>query len=515
MYNNPRKILYFIYGAYLTISACANMVTPTGGLKDIEPPQVLKSKPTNKSTNFNQKNIEITFDEYINLKDIQNQFIISPSNIEANIRKDGKKLKIELSDLPKENTTYILNFGDAISDYTENNVSKDFKFIFSTAETIDSLSISGNILDAFKLEPIKDVMICLYTTINNDSIVYKQKPDYTVRTDESGNFKFSNLKRNSYKIFAIKEENNNKVFDSQDEQIAFIDTIIKLEKNTQLSNLKLFQEIPKVKKLKSKNINYQKVELIYNKQNNATLINLHPKIDTVIYSENKDTITVYYTENADSTALYISEDHKTDTIQIKFAKSLKKSNLNISIDPKIINNVVRISANDLFTVVKKDSISLYEDSIKVIFKLERVSHNKYDLVYNFNTEKKYYLTICDSAFRSFQYNYNKKLSQNLNFINAEDYGNLTISPLEDLTIIYELLNEKNEVVKRTMSTNKVIIYTNLNPGTYRIRMIYDSNGNKKWDTGNYVTKKQAERVEYYAKSIKIRANWDLEIVLIP
>ena len=124
----PKKFIFFIYSTYFLLSACANMVNPSGGLKDEQAPQLLKSKPELNSTNFNSKSIELTFNEYINLKDIQNEFIISPSNIEAEVKKDGKKLKIELSENPKENTTYILNFGNAISDYTENNIYKDFKF---------------------------------------------------------------------------------------------------------------------------------------------------------------------------------------------------------------------------------------------------------------------------------------------------------------------------------------------------------------------------------------------------
>lgn len=491
------------------------MVTPSGGLKDIDAPQVLKSKPSQNSTNFNEKSIEITFDEYINLKDINSEFIISPSNIEAEVKKDGKKLKIELSEYPKENTTYILNFGNAISDYTENNISKDFKFIFSSGNTIDSLSLSGNILNSFTLESVKDVIICLYTDCTYDSIVYKKKPDYTVRTDETGKFRFTNLKSNKYKLFAIKEENNNKIFDSQDEEIAFSDTIINLYQNTQIFDMKIFKEKATKRKLVSKDFSYQKVELVFNKENNINLINVHPKIDTIIYSANKDTINVYYTENTDSTGLYLEEENKIDTIKVKFAKSLKKRDINIAINPIINNNKVLISTYDLIELNEIDSIKLFEDSIPVMFKLEKSNYNKYVLNYNFDINKKYNLIISDSAFISFQNNYNKKIKSNLNFINPEDYGTLSIKPLNNDSIIYELLNDKNEVIKTNINVKGTIIHTNLSPGTYRIRMIYDSNKNRKWDTGNYLENIQPEKIVYYNNPIKIRANWDLEIILIP
>jgi uncharacterized protein (DUF2141 family) len=495
--------------------SCANMISPSGGLKDIDPPKLLKSKPQNNSNNTNTRSIELVFDEYINLKDIQNQFIISPSNIEAEIKKDGKKLKIELSAKPSENTTYILNFGDAISDYTEGNVAKDFKFIFSTGNEIDSLSLSGNILDAFTLDAVKDVIVCLYSDSLNDSVVYKKKPDYTVRTDQDGKFRFTNLKNNKYKFFAIKEENNNKIFDTQEEQIAFIDTLINLSENKQIQNIKLFKEEAKKRKLLSKEITYQKVELIFNKENNIELINLHSKIDTVIYSNKKDTIAVYYTENADSTSLFLSENSIIDTVKIKFPKNLKRRELNITADSKIKNNSVTISTYDLFDINKKDSIILYEDSTKVLYNIEKIKYNKYLVQYPFNPEKKYNLYIADSSFVSFQKMYSKKISNNLTFTNPEDYGNLSIKATPNPLIIYELLNEKNEVIDRTKNSTGIIKHEMLAPGTYRLRMVYDSNNNNKWDTGKYDSKNQPEKVEYYTNPIKIRANWDLEIELIP
>lgn len=490
------------------------MVSPSGGEKDITSPALIKSTPKENSTNFKDKNIELVFDEYINLKDIQNQFIISPSDITAEVKKDGKKIKIELSENPKENTTYILNFGDAISDYTENNITKDFKFIFSTSEKVDSLSISGNVLDAYKLEPISDAVVCLYTTTDSDSLVYKKKPNYTVRTNKTGEFKFTNLKSNTYKLFVLLEENNNKIFDSQEESIAFIDTNIQLMNNSQLMNILMFKEEPLKRKLLSKNISYQKVELIYNKENKIELIDLHSKIDTVIYSEKRDSINIYYTENADSTSIYLKEDDKIDTLKIKFPKNLKRKDFVLNVENKINLNSIGINSYDLFDVYTIDSMLLFEDSVNVKYTLDKISYNKFKLNYEFDPTKKYYLTIADSTFKSFQNTYNNKNQTTITFKNEEDFGTLTIYTDGNENKIYELLNDKNEVVKRT-SKIKDIQYKYILPGTYRLRIILDSNKNGKWDTGNYLKSIQPEKIEYYLNPIKIRANWDLEIKLIP
>ncbi len=489
------------------------MVSPTGGQKDEVAPILLKSKPKNLSTNFNGKKIELTFNEYISLKDIQNQLIVSPGDVTVEVKKKGKVITLELDKTPKENATYIINFGDAITDYTENNITKDFKYIFSTADVIDSLQISGHIVDAIKKEKVKDVIICLYNTFE-DSVVYKRKPDYTVRSNENGIFLFTNLKAGTYKLFFIKESNNNKIYDSQEEEIGFIDSTLTLQKNLKLNELILFTEKPTQRKLLTKSISYQKVELLFNKKNNIELIGLDKSIDTIIYSKNKDSIIVYYKAMPDTSFLYISENNKTDTIKIKFPKSAKKGDFVIAAENKIIGNNLLIKSYDLFTINQLDSLTLYEDSIKVKFSLTKTSFNNFILNYNFNKEKSYILKIADSVFKSYQGNYNKEIYSRVTFYKEEELGTLKINEVQKNNI-YELLNEQNEVVRRSVIKDETTIeYKNLLPGSYRLKIISDINKNGIWDTGNYLQKIQPEKIIYYNNPIKVRANWDLEIQLL-
>ena len=499
----------------MSFFSCANMINPTGGPKDTTSPYLISSNPSINSTNVSTREIILTFNEFIDLKNIQNEFIISPGNINADIKKDGKKLKISLNEKPAENTTYILNFGNSIMDYTENNIAKDFKFIFSSGSNIDSLSISGNLLDAYKLEPVKDALVCLYINPENDSVVYKRKPDYTVRSNDLGVFKFTNLKDNNYKLFALLEENNNKLFDSENEQIAFIDTIIKLKKNIQLSDLKMFKEIPNKKKLINKSITYQKIELNYNKANNTKIKPIDNTIDTIVYSNNSDSISIYFTKRLDSTQVITYDGNKMDTLNIKFPKNLKKKDFNIVIDNKIYGQNVIINSSDFFKLNNKDSVILYEDSQKVNYILKRNNYNSYLLNYPFVIDKKYELYIGDSSFISYDYLKNKRLKSNLNFRKIDEYGSININLSEVNNIIYELINEKNETVRRTKNASSPINYSMLIPGTYKLRLIYDDNNNGIWDTGHYLKKIQAEKVSYYINPIKVRANWDLEINLIP
>ena len=144
--KHPIFVLILLSTLFYT---CANMVVPNGGPKDVKSPVVKKSSPKNRSNNFHADKVEIEFDEYIVLKDIQNQFIMSPGNIKTEINKKGKKVEVVFKDALDSNTTYILNFGNGISDFTENNIYKDFKFIFSTGVEIDTLKLSGRLIDAF------------------------------------------------------------------------------------------------------------------------------------------------------------------------------------------------------------------------------------------------------------------------------------------------------------------------------------------------------------------------------
>lgn len=502
--------------ALFIITSCANMVNPNGGEKDIKPPVLVKSNPKNFSTNSSTTKIELNFDEYLNLKDIQSQLIISPGDISVEVSKRGKNLLLELSKKPADNTTYIINFGDAISDYTENNIAKDFKFIFSTGSDIDSLTLKGSVVNAISKEFVKDIIVCLYTDTINDSVVYKQKPEYTVRSNENGQFSLTNLRANKYRIFAIKETNNNKLFDSQEEEIAFIDTSINLTSDSKVGELLMFTEKPKDRKLINKDISYKKVLLTYNKETSIDLINKNEEIDTIVYSNKKDSILVYYNTMPDTSYLYVKENNKIDTIKVKFPKSIKKKEFNVNVDNKIFGNDIIIKSSDKFSLINSDSLILKEDSLNVKYKVEQLNYNNFRLSYNFDKEKKYTLFLKDSVFNSYQGTKNKGLNYNINFYRDEDVGTLKIKSNYKEPIILELLNERNDIIRRTIChENKETEYKNLIAGTYKLRIVFDANKNKVWDTGNYLRKIQPEKIIYQSNPIKIRANWDLELEINP
>jgi len=204
---------------------CAKVGSPVGGPKDEDPPVIIDSRPENYSTEFNVNKIELTFNEFIQLKNILNELITSPPFDETPLTKlKGKSLVIELNNDLKDSTTYTLNFGNAIVDNNEGNPLSNFEFVFSTGDHVDSLSVTGKLVDAFNLQADKEpVFIMIYDNLK-DSVPYLEIPSYIGKTNQDGTFAINNIKSDTFRIFALKDANSNLLFDQNSEYISFIDT---------------------------------------------------------------------------------------------------------------------------------------------------------------------------------------------------------------------------------------------------------------------------------------------------
>ncbi|MCD6178928.1 MAG: Ig-like domain-containing protein [Bacteroidales bacterium] len=225
-----------VFVSFLIVVSCANPVAPTGGPKDETPPEFLGSDPVNRSRNFNTDRIDLAFDEFVVLEDLNQQLLISPPMKEKlDVKTKGKGVRIDFDkeESLAENTTYTIYFGDAIVDLHEKNPLSNFQYVFSTGADIDSLSIRGKVLSAEYLLPATDVFVCLYLD-NNDTIVFdsmpqKVRPYYVAKTNEEGTFEINNIKNDHYLIFAVKDANANYFNDMPNEAIAFALDLIKPE----------------------------------------------------------------------------------------------------------------------------------------------------------------------------------------------------------------------------------------------------------------------------------------------
>ncbi len=221
------RIIHFaVVPSIFLVWSCANPVAPTGGPKDETPPVVLSSEPLNRSVNFTGKEIRLTFDEFVQVKNTNEQVVISPpfkKNPEYQIR--GKSVVIRFDDTLKSHTTYTLFFGESISDITESNPLVNYWCVFSTGPVIDSLSLKGTVRNAFTLMPEENVLVMLYEPAG-DSVPYKERPFYVSRSNKEGQFRFYNLRNQPLQLFALKESNGNYLYDAVNEWIAFSDTLV-------------------------------------------------------------------------------------------------------------------------------------------------------------------------------------------------------------------------------------------------------------------------------------------------
>src|SRR5258706_1729899 len=287
--------------------SCATQVAPTGGAKDTIPPAVVRQVPDSFSTHFHSKDIAITFDEYIQLDKLNEQLVISPPLSEMpDIKVKNKTLLIHFDDTLKQNKTYTFNFGSAIKDIAENNALENFQYVFSTGAAVDTEHISGRVVNAFTMEPEKGVLVMLYDG-QNDSLPYLDKPSYFSKTKENGSFLIKNISKGDYKIFALKETNNNYLFDSKDESIAFADSLI--PSGTDSVKLRLFTETLPQRLIRANAMEPGRLIFVFQRPMDSlqyALLSGNPEIFVEEYSADRDTILVWYKNiTADSLSLKI------------------------------------------------------------------------------------------------------------------------------------------------------------------------------------------------------------------
>jgi hypothetical protein len=527
------KCFFFSALSLFSIS-CANQVAPQGGVKDVKPPKVTRSVPENFSTGFNSKKIQITFDEYIQLKELNSQLIISPPLAKIPVTKIRQKtLSIELNDTLNPNTTYTMNFGNAILDNNEGNPLEDFQYVFSTGAIIDSLKISGKVENAFDKKTEKGTFVMLYKE-NEDSLPFKKRPDYFTKTNDKGVFQITNIAPASYKIFALKESNADYLFNSADESIAFLDTTVKADsKNIQL---RLFTEKPKQHILKSYSEEPGKAVILFARPSldmhyHFISDSLKSDLAFIEESKNKDTITYWYRNmNLDSLVLFFS-DGKTihDTVSIRLfkneGKTFSKKKSALSIMPNFKNGEpFDLHKNPVFQfnhpVTKWDftKIHLVEDSVPlnnltVIF--NDTLRKSITIQHAWKEKANYKIFIPPGTFTDIFGLNNDTLITSFKMRQLADYGTLALKvkvPFRNTRYIMQLIDDKENVYRSSLiHTDTTLSYDFLDPKVYRLKVIEDINANGVWDTGDYLKKIQPEKTMYYPETITIRANWDVDV----
>ncbi|MBL7807931.1 MAG: Ig-like domain-containing protein [Saprospiraceae bacterium] len=557
----------------LALASCARQGAPAGGPKDTRPPQVdsLHSTP-NFTTRFDQRTIELKFDEWVVLSDVTTQIVISPPLAKRpEVLLKGRKvvLTFDKNEVLRPNTTYTINYGTSVKDLHEGNPAKDLRFVFSTGEFIDSLGFSGQVVDAFTGEPVDNISVLLHENLA-DTAVRKERPYYFTRTDKSGQYRFQNLRSGVFQVVAIEDTDQNLKWDGEIEKIAFQEPSILISDSLKgLVALKLFKNQPKYRMQSQQTGRYGQAKLVFNGP--IDKLNLQwqtPPGAKVLLESAKDSLYLWYDLPTDTSwNMLVSHPEwvrldsasgqnlpYTDTIRVKKiarADFMEKHQLGFSDvtavgsaptgrgrsqgapapvakpaqqPTKTMNQIsgqpAILSFNYPLQTIDTSLWQLWLDTVQVkkfVVRADTLHPGKCELVTDWKQGKTYMLTLLPGAITDF---WGKPLADTLrrNFAITEEkqLGALTVN-LEKLqpgmSYVFELMNNNNPETRRAFTADAdthQLMFTLLPVATYTGRLLEDQNNNGRWDTGNFYLKRQPERI-FSKKLDPLRANWSLDV----
>ena len=512
----------------LTAINCANRGSIGGGPKDVTPPEIIKTVPENYSTNFTANEIRIYFNEYVKVKNLQKQLIISPPmNTQPEVTplsSASEYIKIKIFDTLKPNTTYAFNFGNSIVDNNEENPYEYYRYVFSTGDYIDSLNVKGSVIDALNRTTESFISVHLYEVDSTytDSIIYKEKPKYVTNTlDSTTNFTIENLKAGTYRLIALKDNNNNNLYEQKSDKIGFFEDYITVPDTSANYQLKVFKEDLDYKAFKPRLVAGEKIAFGYQGDYTKTKIDVLSKVPEdfkfrIVKEQDTDTLNYFYypkLEDTDSLIFKVQNDKIIDTFTVKLKDNLKDS-LNLRAEPIntiAINESFKLKANIPITKVNKDNISIMDkDSVFIDFdtKLDTLL-NHLEIKFAKEDKSQYKITILPETVTDFFENTNDSLNYNLQTPDPDALGEARVL-VKNATypILVQLVNDKSEVKYEKYSTKpEPLDFFYVKPGKYYLRVVFDSNKNGKYDTGDFLRKIQPERVSYRKKEVEIRVGW--------
>ena len=526
-----KTYLYLLGGTLLLLwAACARVGSPTGGEQDKTPPKVVKTIPPNESVNFTGNRIRIYFDEFVTLRDIRKQLIISPPLAYfPEITPSGnasKYINIKILDTLRPNTTYTFNFGKSIQDNNEGNPLSFYTYTFSTGNTIDSLTLKGSIKDALrpKAENFVNVMLYEMGEKYSDSVVYKQRPIYVVNTlDSLTTFELSHLKAGKYMLVGMKDKDNNYLFDPKTDKIGFHPTPITIPTDSSYT-LSLFKEVPQTQASRPFQSGEQRISIGYQGEKDSIQVTPLPPFPAdwkwVIEKEpTKDTLWLWYHPKVEDSLKLIVKSNRADTTKVNLRK-MKPEKWKITPEFKGISPTeeeIVLSSNTPIRAFNKEAIKLIvgKDSTEVGFE-PIFTPNTSQITFKVKVkEGEKYLFKAFNAFENFFGQKSDTLQESFSAKKAEDFGSLKLTFRDNISLpfIIELTDKDAKKVlyeQYVEQTSPTYNFPFVKAGNYRLRVIEDRNRNRKWDTGNFLGRLLPEPVHYFSKEIELRANWEVE-----
>lgn len=606
-----KKILYkhrlawVVSSLCLLLTGCANRgIGPQGGPKDTIPPVVVKETPANGSNHFKDKKIEILFNEYLQLDNVQANLLVSPpQQVPPDVKAQGKKVVITMQEDLIDSTTYTLDFGNSICDYTEKNPIRGYQYAFTTGDRIDSLEVYGQVINAEDLNPVSGVLVGLHANLS-DSAFSTLPFTRIARTDSLGGFGVRNLRGGQYRLYALQDLSRDYRY-QPGEGLAFTDSLVVPEYQVEIVRDTIWRDtllvdnqtldtitmgiVDSVRIVENTYVGpsdlllwffrenkvrhyFQRayreeqhtIRLIFGApQDSLPLVRALPPsamdslasdsawIDPMQYAllqanPTRDTLVYWLTDSLaigqDSIFLemtYLKSDSaynlvpQTDTISAIYRAPRLTAKAKEAIDKKNRERMLELRSNaksgfevyDTLRILSPmpidsvwtDSIGLYEkvDTVykSVPFTLQPTDSMPlgYLVVARLEQGKSYELRLDSGAVRDVYGVANKAKKFTLQLKTAEDYSTLLIKiPTYDPAIRLQLLDEKDKPVRELPVSPEGTKFEYLTPKAYYLRLYFDLDGNGKWTTGDWATKRQPEPVFYFPAKLTLRANWDFE-----
>jgi uncharacterized protein (DUF2141 family) len=515
---------------------CASIKQPEGGPRDTTPPKILKMFPEDKTVNFKAEKLTIEFDEYFKIENEYKEFSVSPEMRKPPVlKKKGKKLEITFPDSLETNTTYTLNFGKAIADVNEGNIVKNLTYVFATGPQLDSLSIRGRVTNSLTGEPELDA-VAFILPLSKDTLLGKGKPSIYTTTDSSGNYSLNNLRKDTYKIYSIKEKNGDKIYQQSTDEIGFIKDSVLLTANLDSMNMKVFKERATQFRIIDKKLgNDGVISLIFNqKLKSPEVIVLEPSALDVSkkfrFSPTKDSLKVWLTDlSFDSTKISIKDEGKllqtTTLTRGKKETYLRSLVVNTNLEGNVLNPHKPLKINFNLPIESADAskVVLLEDSVEIEnFTLIKDSTDflSYTLKYPWKPKKTYDLKLTAGAFIAIFNTKNKEYPSTFTVAGKDNYGTLKakiVTTEKDKNYILQVVDGNKQVINTLLiKQDTAVNFTNYKAGKYFIRITYDSNKNGVWDTGNVSKGLQPEKIWDVPKELSIKPLWERnETITIP
>lgn len=552
------KKQWYLLTLALCAIGCANRgIGPQGGPKDTIPPVALASNPELGALNFDGKRVEITFNEYLQLNDLASNLLMSPpQQTPPDVKARGKRIIVNFQDTLRDSTTYTIDFGDAICDYTEKNPIHGFSFYFATGDEIDTLETHGFVYDAENLNPLPGIFVGIHSN-QADSAFIKKPFDRMARTDSTGHFVIGNIHPGTYRLYAVDEISRDYRL-TPGEALAYADEPISLSlvadslarEKTDSSFLFLFKDAQQKLYLQRTLRDQQHLITLLFSSSPDSMPVLRPLTDSLNYhihaSARRDTITFWLLDSASiaQDSLFIEARYRrtdslynmewfTDTLRAVWRAPKLTAKAKEAKEREARNRRLDLKTNARKGFELYDSLTLscstpleriIRDSIHVMEKVDTTLKPVPFTLLPYDTltmkltfaaswkEGAQYVLKLDSAALFDVYGITHiAAGYNFEVKKKSDYSTLRVKLLPFVPKArIQLLDKQDKPVRELPADPEGAFFEYLKPDTYYLRMYIDENGDGKWTTGDWQKHRQPEPVYYFNESIVTKSNWDFE-----